>query len=472
METNSTSLQAISLSNLNHEIKQVLREHFLKGIWVIAEISEIKINVSGHCYLELVEKDTANDKILAKARANIWAYSFRLLKPYFETTTRRSLEAGIKIMVLASVEFHEVYGLSLNITDIDPTYTMGDMARQRAETIAKLQAEGVFEMNRNIELPLVVQKIAVISSPTAAGYEDFCKHLLENEYDFFFQLKLFPAIMQGEEAVESIIAALDKINLHVERYDAVVIIRGGGSQLDLSCFDNYLLASNVAQFPLPVLTGIGHEQDESVADLVAHTSMKTPTAVADYILSKSIELESYMNELKSQFTDFVSHRLSDESSKLMVLSIKFGPRIRSILQRKDKQLNSIFTNIRLDWMKYKNIRVSQLAFLNLQSQNSIRVQINHSEQKLNYFTARLRPLFRGYFKTMAARITNLGELIVTLDPENILKRGYSITYLNGKVMRDINGLEQNDVIDTRLAKAKIKSKIINVAKINSGESRV
>jgi exodeoxyribonuclease VII large subunit len=464
MENSSPSSQAISLSQLNHEIKHVLKEHFLKAAWVVAEISELKINASGHCYLELIEKNQANDKILAKARANIWAYSFRLLKPYFETTTLRSLEAGIKIMFYAQVEFHEIYGLSLNITDIDPTYTLGDIARQRAEAIAKLKKEGVFDMNRNLELPIVVQKIAIISSSTAAGYQDFCKHLLDNEYGFYFKLKLYPSLMQGEAAVESMIAALEKINSHSERYHCVVIIRGGGSQSDLGVFDHYWLASNVAQFPLPILTGIGHEQDESVTDLVAHTSLKTPTAVADFILAKSVEVEGYLQELKSQFTDFVMHRLSDENSKLMVISIKFGPRLKSILQRKGKQLTSHYTSILLDWQKFKRNTASKLAFLNMQSNISLQSHLSRSVQKLNFISGRLRPLVRGYFKTHNTDINNFNELIESLKPENILKRGFSITYHYGKALRDASVINPGDLIESRLEKGLLKSKITGLEK--------
>ncbi len=459
MENTAPLAQALKLSELNSDIRQALRGHFTKALWIIAEISEIKLNSSGHCYLELVEKDSATDKILAKARANIWAYSYRLLKPYFETTTRRSLEAGLKIMVLVQVEFHEVYGLSLSITDIDPTYTLGDMAKQRAEAIARLQAEGVFDMNKSIELPLVLQKIAVISSATAAGYEDFCKHLLQNDYGFFFMLKLFPAVMQGEEAVESIIAALEKINVQTEKFEAVVIIRGGGSQLDLSCFDNYWLAYNVAQFPLPVLTGIGHEQDESVTDLVANTALKTPTAVADYILSKSIEIDTYLNELESQFTDFVSHRLSDENSKLMVLSLKFGPRINSILQKKEKELVSLHNSLQLDWQKFHRKRISQLAFLNMQTRNSVQYTLNRSSQKAGFFSGRLRPLLRNFFKTHNSELQNFDELSDTLNPENILKRGFSITYHNGKPLRDSSNVRPGDIIDSKLEKGRVESTI-------------
>jgi exodeoxyribonuclease VII large subunit len=466
MESPTPSISAISLSDLNRDIRHALHEYFTKGLWIIAEISEIKINTSGHCYLELIEKDTTSNKILAKARANIWAYSFRLLKPYFETTARRILEAGIKVMVFAQVEFHEVYGLSLNITDIDPTYTLGDMAKQRAEAIARLQTEGVFEMNKNLELPVVVQKIAVISSSTAAGYEDFCQHLLKNDYGFFFNLKLFPAIMQGEEAVESIIAALDKIHLHLERYETVVIIRGGGSQLDLSCFDSYWLASNVAQFPLPVLTGIGHEQDESVTDLVAHGSMKTPTAVADFLISKSIEFEGYLHELKSQFTDLVQKQLSDENSKLMVVSIKFGPRIHSILQKREKLILSLFNDMRMARQKFHRKSASRLEVLKYQSSNSSQIHINRLHQKLTFLHGRFKPLLHAYLKTQNSVIQSLNELANTLNPENVLKRGFSITYHQGKVLRNSSISKPGDIIESRLEKGSLKSKITDTSEIS------
>jgi len=459
MENTAPESQALKLSELNRDIRQALKGHFSNALWVVAEISEIKLNSSGHCYLELVEKDTTNDKVLAKARANIWAYSYRLLKPYFETTTKRSLEAGLKIMVLVQVEFHEVYGLSLNITDIDPTYTLGDMARQRAETIARLQAEGVFDMNKGIELPLVIQKIAVISSATAAGYEDFCEHLLKNDSGFYFQIKLFPAVMQGEEAVDSIISALEKINNQSDKYESVVIIRGGGSQLDLSCFDNYWLAFNVAQFPLPVLTGIGHEQDESVTDLVANISLKTPTAVADFILSKAIEIDAYMQDLKLQFTDYISHRMSDENSKLMVLSLKFGPRINSILQKKEKQLVSLNNSLQLDWQKFHRQQISKLAFLNMQSRNSMQYRINRSEQKLGFLSGRIRPLLRNYFKSQNSELQNFEELNEMLNPQNVLKRGFSITYYNGKPVRDSSSLSEGDIIENKLEHGRVRSKV-------------
>ena len=258
----------LTLSELNERIKEVIEGAFPSSVWVIAEISELKENRNGHCYLELIEKQ--GTEIVARSRATIWSYTYRMLKPYFETTTGQLFTQGIKILVQGAVEFHSAFGLSLNIKDIDPIYTVGDMAMQRKEIINRLQTEGVFEMNKELELPLVPQKIAVISSATAAGYQDFMNQMETNEFGFRFYTKLFQATMQGVEAVPSIIYALERIFQYEDFFDAVVIIRGGGATADLSSFDNYDLAFNITQFPLPVITGIGHEKDDTIIDLVAH----------------------------------------------------------------------------------------------------------------------------------------------------------------------------------------------------------
>ncbi|MGM0505145.1 MAG: exodeoxyribonuclease VII large subunit, partial [Bacteroidota bacterium] len=268
----------ISLLELNQSIREKIKFNFPESIWVVAEISELKINRNGHCYLELIEKEAISENIIAKSRATIWAFTFRMLKPYFESVTGHELISGLKILVQVTVEFHELYGFSLNITDIDPNYTLGDLAQKKAETLRKLEEDGIINMNRELEFPIVPQKIAVISSETAAGYQDFMHQLTHNKYGYTYYIKLFPAIMQGLKAEESIIDTLERIFQHDHFFDIVVIIRGGGSQADLNCFNNYLLAANVAQFPIPVLTGIGHDKDESIVDLVACQKLKTPTA--------------------------------------------------------------------------------------------------------------------------------------------------------------------------------------------------
>ena len=305
-----------SLYQLNQRIKQQLSEAFGHPQWVIAEISEINTNRSGHCYLELIEKSADNDQIIAKARATIWSFTYRMLKPYFETTTGQVLTHGLKVLVKATVEFHEVFGLSLNISDIDPSYTMGDMARRRREIILRLEEEGIAQMNKEIELALVPQKIAIISSPSAAGYEDFKKQLDQNPRRYKIYHHLFPAVMQGKDAEQSIIHALDRVFEHDLFFDAVAIIRGGGSTADLLCFDGYELAANVAQFPIPVLTGIGHERDESVVDLVSHTRLKTPTAVAEFIINT---IDGFYNNLMMMQDDIVSgtQRYIDQNRHLL-----------------------------------------------------------------------------------------------------------------------------------------------------------
>ena len=270
--------QYITLSELQRRVRQVLEERFALPLWVSAEIAEVKVNYSGHCYLELVEKGEGDGVPKAQARAVIWRSQYARIAAYFEAETGQRLAAGMRILAKATVNYHELYGFSLQLLDVDPAYTLGDMERQRQQTIARLQAEGVWEMTRQQALPAVVQRIAVVSSSRAAGYQDFCNELAKSPYRFC--LTLFDAVVQGAAAEDSIVDALSRIAAAGEAFDAVVMIRGGGSSSDLNCFNAYRLCNHVAQFPLPVVTGIGHDKDTSVADLVAHTALKTPTAVA------------------------------------------------------------------------------------------------------------------------------------------------------------------------------------------------
>lgn len=281
--------QTLSLSELQRLVRHALDERFPLPVWVSAEIAEIKVNYSGHCYMELVEKGGANGVPTAQARAVVWRSAFPALAARFEAETGQRLAAGIRILVRAAVTYHELYGFSLRIDDIDPAYTLGDMERQRQETIRRLQADGVWDMNRETFMPPVVQRVAVVSSAQAAGYRDFRKEIEKSPYRIGHTL--FDAFMQGAAAEESIIGALCAVADAADAYDAVVIIRGGGSASDLNCFNAYRLCSYVAQFPLPVITGIGHDQDTSVADMVAYQALKTPTAVAGWFIDRLAALE-------------------------------------------------------------------------------------------------------------------------------------------------------------------------------------
>ena len=276
----------IGLLALQEQVKRHLEDHFFESVWLQAEISELKQNPSGHCYLTLVEKDPRSNALLARASAVVWASTWRMVKPYFEAQTGRTLAPGLSVLVRVQVSYSVLYGLSLVIYDIDPSFTVGELELARQRTIARLEAEGMFDMNAQLSLPLLPRRLAVVSSPTAAGWRDFRRQLEGNEYGFRFQLQLFPAVMQGDAAPESIIGALDRIAAEADSFDAVLILRGGGGAMDLVCFDDYELAVNVAQFPLPVLTGIGHDHDFHIVDMVAHTHVKTPTALADWLLDR------------------------------------------------------------------------------------------------------------------------------------------------------------------------------------------
>lgn len=329
----------VTLSELQRLVKQTLHERFALPLWISAEISEIKVNYSGHCYLELVEKNDGSEILTAQARAVIWRSNYPRIAGYFEAETGQRLAAGIRILAKVVVSYHELYGFSLQITDIDPSYTLGDLERQRQHTIEQLQQDGVWEMNRETGLPVVVQRIAVISSVHAAGYQDFCKELARSPYAF--RAELFDAFMQGDAAEESIIAALCAVADRQEQFDAVVMIRGGGSRNDLRCFDAYRLCSHIAQFPLPVITGIGHDKDTSVADLVAHTALKTPTAVAGWLVERMTNVEGWLDNASLQLHDASAGLLRRHETRLERLGSEIHLHTREILTRQQTRLHCL-----------------------------------------------------------------------------------------------------------------------------------
>ena len=323
-------MEALSLYDLNALVRRSLEQCLPDEYWVQAELSDVRTNSTGHCYLEFIQKDPRSNNLIAKARGTIWANVYRLLKPYFEESTGQAFVSGIKVLVQVTVSFHELYGYSLTVQDIDPTYTLGDMARRRREILKQLEEEGVLTLNKELEMPVLPQRIAVVSSPTAAGYGDFCHQLKNNSRGFFFHTELFPALMQGDRVEESVLSALDAILNRQEDFDAVVIIRGGGATSDLSGFDTYLLAAACAQFPLPIITGIGHERDDTVLDSVAHTRVKTPTAAAEYLINCMDLAADELEVLISQLHESVRSRLTEEHRKL----ISYRNRIPSAVVRR------------------------------------------------------------------------------------------------------------------------------------------
>ncbi len=308
-------MNSISLYELNKEISSVLKG-CLSKVWVHAEINSISVQRVGHCYIELIEKDENTGSIIAKSRANIWSNIYKSISSYFLAETGKTLSAGMKVAFCVDVTFHEVYGISLNVVDIDPTYTLGESARKKAQVIKKLEDDGIIDMNKMLSIKLLCKNIAVISAEGAAGYGDFCHQLEHNAYGYKYNITLFNSIMQGEKAEASILESLDKVLERLDEFDVLVMIRGGGAVSDLDCFDSYLLSASLAQFPLPVLTGIGHTRDVSVVDMVAKLPLKTPTAVADFIINHTRSLEEKIDSYIELLSRSVTVLLDKQARKL------------------------------------------------------------------------------------------------------------------------------------------------------------
>ena len=407
-------MDALSLYDLNALVRRCLEQCLPDEYWVQAELSEVRTHpATGHCYMEFVQKDPRGNNLVAKARGVIWSNVFRLLRPYFEESTGQAFEAGIKVLVQVSVSFHELYGFSLTVHDIDPTYTLGDMARRRREILKQLEDEGVLTLNKELLMPVLPRRVAVISSPTAAGYGDFRHQLEHNPRGYAFQVTLFAAAMQGDRVEASILEALDAINSRVEQFDVVVIIRGGGATSDLSCFDTYLLAAACAQFPLPIITGIGHERDDTVLDSVAHVRVKTPTAAAEYLIVRMDEAADRLNDLVVRLHEGVTARLEQERRRLY-------------------QCRN-----RIPASAVRRVSSAQLELLTARKDlhRSVETLLARHRHRLELFRQRL----------------------ADASPEKLLARGYSLTLKDGRAVKDASRLHEGDVLVTQVHKGTFTS---------------
>lgn len=427
----------LSLYELNALVRQSVRLCMPDAYWVQAELSDVRTNYSGHCYLEFVQKDPKSNALLAKARGIVWSNVFRELKPYFERETGQAFVAGLKVLVKVTVDFHELYGYSLTVSDIDPTYTLGDMAKRRREILQRLEEEGVLTLNKELDLPELAQRIAVISSPTAAGYGDFCDQLERNAFGFVFYTKLFPAVMQGEQVETSIIRALNRINAEAGRWDVVVIIRGGGATSDLSGFDTYELATNCAQFPIPIITGIGHERDDTVIDMVAHTRVKTPTAAAEFLINHLRETADRLEQYASFFYQEVPGWLGEQKERLERFVARIPARVQMRLQNEGFRQERLVKRIHLAWQT----RVMRETY---------RLQLD----------GRLNVALQSRLQREGGRLQLLEQQVKAASPELLLQKGYSITLKNGKAVTDASALHPGDEVVTRVAKGEFKSKVL------------
>lgn len=414
----------ITLSALQGHLRAVIEQHAGGAQWVVAEISECKVNYAGHCYLELVERQDNGKAPLAQARAVIWASSYKMISGYFRFQTGSDISAGMKVLVKCTVSYHPVYGLSLVISDIDPAYTLGETERLRRQTIAQLQEEGVFEMNKDFELPHVLQRIAVISSPKAAGYRDFMQELKASPYRF--EVKLFASVMQGDAAEGSIVDALDAVAGQGDEFDAVVIIRGGGSTSDLGCFDNYRLCAYIAQFPLPVVTGIGHDKDVSVADMVAHTSLKTPTAVAAFLVARAGEVHARLEGLYAEITDYARQKLMMEANRLENAGLLLGSRSTGLLHGGMARLDNLRNGLRFaanERLTGERRRLSSAGTLLAQYSTQ---RLGAGQGWADYALQRLTAASEGVVTRRRSQLELLEVSVQAMSPKRILSRGYAI----------------------------------------------
>ena len=427
-------MKTVTLFELNNLVREVISSTLSEEYWVEAELSEVH-EVRGHCYMELIQKELFSNTPVAKASAKCWKNKWSLLREKFAKVTREGLKPGMKVLLKVYADFHEAYGFAWIVTDINPEFTMGDMARKRQEIIDTLKREGIFELQKELVLPLFAQRIAVISSENAAGYGDFCHQLADNPQQLKFYTRLFPAVMQGEGVEESVIGALNSINEDIEKFDAVVIIRGGGATSDLSGFDTLRLAENVANFPIPIITGIGHDRDESIVDMVAHTKVKTPTAAAALLIDHLNHVLERLLDAQAELIAAVRHRSELEQARLVRMSEKIPMLFSLVKTRQEQRIDRHLANI--------------TAALN--------DKLSREHHRLSLIESQFGPTLLQQLTRENYRLQLLQQRLEALNPQRLLQRGYSITLCKGKVVRDARQLKAGDEIETKLANGKITS---------------
>ncbi|MBR5671405.1 MAG: exodeoxyribonuclease VII large subunit [Bacteroidales bacterium] len=430
----------IDLLMLQELIKESLEDNFARQLWVRAEIWDISVNASGHCYLTLVEKDEATSNIVAKAQAIIWASTFRVLRPYFETATGEKLQAGMKVLLQIRVQYSLLYGLSLIVSNIDPNYTVGSTALERQKILDRLEREGMMDMNRTLPLPALPRRFAVISAETAAGYGDFMNHLHNNGFGYKFRTELFQAPMQGAEAPAGIIAALDRIAERSGDFDAVLIIRGGGSNFDLACFDDYDLAVNIAQYPLPVLTAIGHERDTHVADFIAHTYLKTPTALADYFVDIFAAEEQLVDSLATRMLMALKGKRAEAVTTVDRLLSRATGSVLLRIQRERRAVEMLLSRAAAGILSDLQVAQGRIDMLLLRAANSATGRLHAESHKIELLELRLS----------------------ALNPMSILEKGFAIPLKKGQKVDSACQLTAGDGITVIFKDGKADCEVKNV----------
>ncbi len=498
----------LSLFELHQQIREELELSFPESYWVVAEVSQVTHDKrKGHCYLSLVDKgDDPRGQLQAQTRATIWSSRFQMLGRYFEEKTGQQLKAGLKILFQANVKFHELYGLSLDILNIDPNYTIGDLARQRQETLKRLEAEDLLTANKRLELPVLPQRLAIISSATAAGYQDFIHQLHRNAFGYAFSTTLFPATVQGNEAPASVKKALALVAKHAGRFDACILIRGGGSQTDLSCFDDYHIAAAIGRSPVPVLTGIGHERDESIADLVAHSRLKTPTAVANFLVERYQEAEAHAVNLLDGIQMLAAQALKVRGDKLERQGLQLNNLTNSLLSAEKEKLEQLSRGFVLKPKAYLDIQRSQVTIKEQKLRAETKDLLHELERRMSELAVCVEGKSQRYLHMKEHELNTLVHCLETEvkdnlkcaqlehgrqreqlkygtrqklqtenhklhlldigiqanDPEKLLLRGFTLTLVNNKIIKSIGQVKNGDVVETRLKDGTVHSIVANI----------
>lgn len=418
----------LSLHELTQRIAAVVNRSFAESVWVVAELSDVRVATNGHCYMTLIEKEPKRGSTLASMRGMIWSSRWWLIRDTFYEQTGQPFTSGLQVMVQVQITMHEQYGLGLNIIDVNPSYTLGEMARRRMEILKQLEKDGVIDMNRELPFPILPQRVAIISAEGAAGYGDFMKQLSNNSFGLKFYTHLFPATMQGQQTEPSVIAALDRINEVQDYFDVVAIIRGGGATVDLTSFDSYQLAFNVANFPIPIITGIGHDRDQTVLDHVAHTSVKTPTAAAALLIDTLAEQLQKIIDLQEEIKDSITQRMNDERQRLQ----RFGNAVRNTHVTLTQQIN-------------------HLDLLSQKIQSYAQQRILQEKSGLNIISQTIQMHTKQRMQREKDKLDYFDKTIKMAQPDNILKRGFSITRLNGHAVKSAASVPEGSTLKIQTA---------------------
>ncbi|MFO7863083.1 MAG: exodeoxyribonuclease VII large subunit [Salinivirgaceae bacterium] len=454
----------LSLAELNNLLRDIIEANFPEELWVVAEISELNVNARGHCYIDLIERDELSKKIIARQRGTVWAFQYRLVKGHFESITGQELTSGLKVLVKVRVNYHVLYGLSLNVVDIDPTYTIGDQARHRELILQQLEEDGVLDMNKEMALADVPQRVAVISSETAAGYGDFVEHLTKNPYGYQFTIELFAASMQGEQTSPSVVAALEAVYNREEEFHAVLIIRGGGAKAELVAFDDYNIAFMVSQSPIPVLTGIGHERDQSVTDMVAWQAFKTPTAVADFLLEKMAAFEQSIDNMASVAFQSVRQKLEQSNYHLQQQQAALLGAVKTFHTDKRHALERFASQTGYAVDKQMQLHKSRLKTQSATIKQAVFLTIGRHAMQFDKYRYDTEAATRRYFSEQYHKLSVFQEIAMQNRPEKLLKGGYGYVTRNGHRVASVDQLAVNDEINIAFIDGVVGTRVVSKSK--------